>query len=120
MHFDYNVFGQHLKLVSNRQVATGKTTVSVAVERLGKVGRAAVLIGGEPCGSVEIPFLVRRFSTGSFNLGSDPGVAVSDDYAAPFVFQGKLGEVVIEIPERTSAEARQASRADVLADLARQ
>ncbi|WP_298281282.1 arylsulfatase [uncultured Bradyrhizobium sp.] len=120
LHFDYNVFGQHLKLVSNRQVATGKTTVSVAVERLGKVGRATVLIGGEPCGSVEIPFLVRRFSTGSFNLGSDPGVAVSDDYAAPFVFQGKLGEVVIEIPERTSAEARQASRADVLADLARQ
>jgi arylsulfatase len=118
--FDYNVFGQHLKVVSNRPAPAGETAVGVAVERLGNVGRATLLIGGDPCGSVDIPFLVRSFRTGAFNLGCDHGVAVSDDYTAPFVFQGKLGEVVIEIPTRTSAEAKQASRADMLADLARQ
>ena len=72
------------------------------------------------CGSVDLPFLVRRHSGGNLNLGCDEGTAVSDDYTAPFKFQGKLGEVVVEMPERSPTEARQAARTDVFADLARQ
>jgi arylsulfatase A-like enzyme len=118
--FDYNMFGQHLKAISDKPVPAGKVLVGVAVERLGRVGRATVLIGGKPCGSVDLPFLVRRHSGGNLNLGCDEGIAVSDDYTAPFKFQGKLGEVIVEMPERSASEARQAARTDVFADLARQ
>ncbi len=114
------MFGQHLKAISDKPVPAGKVSVGVAVERLGRVGRATVLIGGKPCGSVDLPFLVRRHSGGNLNLGCDEGIAVSDDYTAPFKFQGKLGEVVVEMPERSPTEARQAARTDVFADLARQ
>jgi arylsulfatase len=118
--FDYNLFGQHLKVISDKPVPAGAISIGVAVERLGRVGRATVLIGGKPCGSVDLPFLVRRHSGGNLNLGCDEGIAVSDDYTAPFKFQGKLGEVVVEMPERSPTEARQAARTDVFADLARQ
>ena len=118
--FDYNLFGQHLKAISDTVVPAGKTTVGVLVERLGRVGRASVLIGGRPCGSVDIPFLVRRHSGGNLNIGCDEGIPVSDDYTSPFAFQGKLGEVVVELPERSPSEERQAARTDVFADLARQ
>ena len=53
-------------------------------------------------------------------VGCDEGIAVSDDYTAPFAFQGTLGEVVVEMPERSPGEAKQAARTDVFADLARQ
>jgi len=101
-------------------VPTGKVSVGAMVERLDRVGRASVLIGGRPCGSVELPFLVRRHAGGNLNIGCDEGLAVSDDYTAPFAFQGKLGEVVVELPQQPRTEARQADRAEVAADLARQ
>ena len=118
--FDYNLFGQHLKAISDKTLPTGKVSVGVAVERIGRTGRASVLIEGRPCGNIDLPFLVRRHSGGNLNIGCDEGIAVSDDYKAPFAFQGRLGEVVIEMPERSSAETKRASRSDVFADLARQ
>ena len=56
----------------------------------------------------------------TLNFGCDEGLAVSDDYTAPFNFQGKLGEVVIELPDQSREEAKQAARAEGAADLARQ
>ncbi len=38
--FDYNLFGEHLKATSDRPLPVGKVSVGVAVERLGRVGRA--------------------------------------------------------------------------------
>lgn len=118
--FDYNLFGQHLKATSDRAVPVGKVSVGVLVERLGKVGRASVLIDGKLCGSVDIPFLVRRHSGGNLNIGHDEGIAVSDDYQAPFTFQGRIGEVVIELPAQRDRDAKEAAKADMAIDLARQ
>lgn len=118
--FDYNLFGQHLKAVSEKIVPVGKVSVGVLVERLGKVGRASVLIDGKPCGSVDIPFLVRRHSGGNLNIGRDEGIAVSNDYQAPFAFQGSVGQVVIELPAQRDRDAKEAARSDVAIDLARQ
>src|SRR5256885_10894866 len=46
--FDYNMFGQHLKAISDKPVPAGKTTVGVAVERPGPVRRAPVWICARP------------------------------------------------------------------------
>ena len=117
--FDYNMFGQHLKAISDKPVPAGKVSVGVAVERLGRVGRATVLIGGKPCGSVDLPFLVRRHSGGNLNLGCDEGIAVSDDYTAPFKFQGRINELVIDIPKLRGPEAKQAQQEEAEVELAR-
>jgi arylsulfatase len=118
--FDYNLFGQHLKATSDKVIPVGKVSVGVLVERLGKVGRASVLIDGKPCGSVDIPFLVRRHSGGNLNIGRDEGIAVSNDYQAPFAFQGSIGEVVIELPVRHDKDAKEAAKMDAAIDLVRQ
>lgn len=118
--FDYNLFGQHLKATSDRAIPVGKVSVGVLVERLGKVGRASVLIDGKSCGSIDIPFLVRRHSGGNLNIGHDDGIAVSNDYQAPFAFQGRIGEVVIELPAQRDRDAKEAAKADMAIDLARQ
>ncbi len=118
--FDYNLFGQHLKAISSQALPAGKVKVGVFMERLGRVARASVLIDGKPCGSVDIPFLVRRHSGGNLNIGRDEGIAVSDDYVAPFEFQGRLHEVVIDLPVRSEKEAKRAAAAEVEVDLARQ
>ena len=55
--FDYNLFGEHLKAMSDTALPAGKLSVGFAIERLGRVGRASVLIGDRACGSVDIPFL---------------------------------------------------------------
>ncbi|MDQ8730461.1 arylsulfatase [Bradyrhizobium sp. LHD-71] len=118
--FDYNLFGQHLKAVSDTTLPTGKISLGVSVERLGRVGRASVLIGDAVCGRIDIPFLIRRHAGGNLNLGRDDGIGVSDDYRAPFPFQGRISEVVVELPARRTSEAKDAAKADVAIEMARQ
>ena len=119
--FDYNLFGQHLKSVSSQPLPVGPLNVGVLLERVGRVGRATVLVAGKPCGaSIDIPFLVRRHSGGNLNIGRDEGIAVSNDYQAPFEFQGRIHEVVIDLPVQRRPDAKQAAAAEVEVDLARQ
>ncbi len=119
--FDYNLFGQHLKTVSTESLPVGKVNVGVFLERVGRVGRATVLVAGKPCGaSIDIPFLVRRHSGGNLNIGRDEGIAVSNDYSAPFEFQGRIHEVVIDLPAQSRPDAKRAAKAEVEVDLARQ
>jgi arylsulfatase len=118
--FDYNLFGEHLKATSDRPLPVGKVSVGVAVERLGRVGRASVVIGDNACGSVDIPFLVRRHSGGNLNIGCDDGLGVSDDYSGRFAFQGRIEGLVIELPAQKSRDAKQTAKADVAIEVARQ
>jgi arylsulfatase len=118
--FDYNLYGQHLKAVSGKTLPTGQATVGVAVERLGRVGRASVLVGGEACGNVDIGFLIRRHSGGNLYIGHDDGVGVGDDYTGAFKFQGRIREVVFELPAQKSREAQATAKAEAEIALARQ
>ena len=118
--FDYNLFGEHLKAVSSRAVPTGRSSVGVVVERLGRVGRASIVIDGESCGGIDIAFLIRRHSGGNFNIGCDEGMAVSNDYTAPFAFEGRIAEVVIDLPAQRGKEAHEAAKDAGAVDLARQ
>jgi arylsulfatase A-like enzyme len=119
--FDYNLFGQHLKSVSEKPLAAGKLTVGFTIERIGRVGRGTVLLDGSPCGpAVDISFLIRRHSGGNLYLGRDDHIGVSDDYKAPFAFQGRLHELVIDLPAQKPAEKKEQAKADVAIELARQ
>jgi arylsulfatase len=118
--FDYNLFRSHFKAVSDRPVPTGASSVGVAFERLGKNGRASVLINGEACGTVEIPFVLRMISTLGMDIGRDAGAAVSTDYVAPFAFEGSIKRITFDLPDRGPEAERQAERAQIRADMARQ
>ena len=77
-------------------------------------------IDGKSCGSVDIPFVLRMISTLGMDIGRDAGAAVSSDYVAPFAFEGTIRRVVFDLPERGPAAERQAERAQIRADMARQ
>ena len=55
-------------------------------------------VDGKPCGSVEVPQLLRRLWRGGLNIGRNDGTPVAKDYASPFAFQGKLHLVTIDVP----------------------
>jgi arylsulfatase A-like enzyme len=119
--FDYNLYGEHLKSVSDQQLASGKLSVGFTIERIGRVGRGTVLLGDKPCGTgVDIPFLIRRHSGGNLYVGRDDHIGVSDDYTGAFAFRGKIHELVIDLPAQKTAEKKEQAKADVEIELARQ
>ena len=118
--FDYNLFTKHCKAVSDRPLPIGTSTVSVAVEKVGTRGRATISIDGIPCGRVDIPILLRMISSTGMDAGRDAGSAVSDDYTAPFGFEGRIIRLVFEMPERTKRDEQAVQTAEAKAALARQ
>jgi arylsulfatase len=113
--FDYNAFGAHTLVTSNRPVPVGQSTVGVDFQRLGRHGTATVLIDGEPCGTADIAMVMRMMSSASVTLGADLGSAVSDAYAIPNEFTGTIVRVDVQLaPER----AKQAAANAVVAEAA--
>ena len=118
--FDYNLFTHHYKAISSRPIPAGKSTLSVHLEKLGERGRATVSIDGVACGSVEIPKILRMISSNGMDAGCDGGSAVSDDYEAPFVFQGKISRLVIELPDRSKKDEAEAAAVKAKVEMSRQ
>jgi hypothetical protein len=95
--FDYNCFGDHQVVESERPVPTGGSELGVRFSRRGRDGQAELLIDGEPCGSVELPLVMRIMSSTGSSVGLDHGSPVSDRYDGPFPFEGTLERVDIEL-----------------------
>lgn len=95
--FDYNCFGEHSIVESDRAVPVGDVVVGVRFERRKDDGIATLLIDGEPCGSVEIPFVMRVISSMGASVGFDHGLPVSRRYRDAFPFSGELRSVRIEL-----------------------
>jgi arylsulfatase A-like enzyme len=118
--FDYNAFGAHTLVTSTRPVPHGACTVGVDFQRLGRNGTATVLIDGEPCGTADIPMVMRMMSSASVSLGADLGSPVSDAYAIPNEFTGTIARVDVQLaPERPKQAAANAAVAEA-AESARQ
>ena len=109
--FDYNCFGDHYEVVSDRDVPEGRSEIGVRFERTGKGGNATVVINGEDCGSVEIPFVMRVISSMGASVGFDHGLPVSRRYTDAFAFEGKLHRVDIALASSRSSEASAAAAA---------
>jgi hypothetical protein len=106
--------------VSDRPIPVGVSTVSVVFEKLGERGRATLKIDGVACGQVEVPKVLRMISSYGMDAGRDAGSAVSDDYQAPFDFQGTIKRLVFDMPRRPKRDEREARAAQQASDLSRQ
>jgi arylsulfatase len=118
--FDYNEFGDHIVVMSDRDVPVGASVVGVDFQRLGRDGTATVLIDGEPCGTVAIPRVMRMMSSVGMTLGADLGSPVSEAYSAPFAFTGTLRRVDVQLAPERPKQARENAATVHAAEQARQ
>jgi arylsulfatase len=112
---DYNAFDDHTVLESEQAVPLGDSELTLRVERgEGMAGTASLFIDGAPCGTAELPLLMRIMSSVGASVGRDHGSAVSPRYTAPFVFSGELHEVVIQLHQGRAAGADAADAANAM------
>lgn len=99
---DYNAFGDHVVLESDRQVPSGDVQLQLKLRRGdGRRGTATLAIDGVEAGTIELPLYMRMMSSIGHSVGEDHGSPVSPRYEAPFRFTGQLHEVVIQLsPDR--------------------
>jgi arylsulfatase A-like enzyme len=102
--FDYNCFGDHHVVVSERPVPVGASVLGVDFRRTGRGGHAAVVVDDVPAGRVDVPFVMRIVSSTGASVGHDQRLAVSDRYEGPFPFSGVVERVEIQIVDRPAAE----------------
>jgi arylsulfatase len=114
---DYNCFGEHHVVESDRPVPTGASVVGVRFRREDKGGRATLVVAGEESGVLEIPFVMRIISSIGPSVGSDHGSQVSTRYDHPFPFAGALEQVDIQL---VSERAPGSAAADARAGMGRQ
>lgn len=99
---DYNAFGDHTVLESERDLPLGEVEVTLSMRRGEKRrGTAEFLIDGVSAGRADLALFMRMISSIGHSVGCDHGSAVSPRYDAPFAFTGDLHELVIQVsPER--------------------
>ena len=111
---DYNAFGSHVLVESDRELPVGESTVSVHLRRVqGYQGSLAIAVNGELCGQVELPLMMMMVSSVGASIGEDHGLAVSDRYQAPFRYSGTLHLVDIEVGNPSDADVAARSRAEM-------
>ncbi len=120
--FDYNAFGAHTILVSDREVPVGAARLMVSVRRTGgRTGTVELFIDGEPCGAADLPLLMTVISSVGPSVGFDHGSAVSTRYRGPFPFSGMLHRVDINAdPEGRHHDHADVAAAELRAESARQ
>ena len=118
--FDYNVFGDHFEVESDREVPVGASVVGVRFERTGKGGHASVVMDGVECGRVDFPFVMRVVSSMGSSIGFDHGLPVSRRYSDAFAFEGTLHRVDIELAKARKPESADEAAASQRAGMARQ
>jgi len=94
--FDYNYFGDHTVVVSDRPLPTGSSIVGVRFERANRQADATLVIDGEAAGAVHLGLLMSIMSSVGPSVGYDHGSPVSDHYAAPNPFAGRLRALHID------------------------
>jgi arylsulfatase len=98
--FDYNIFYDHKIVESKITVPEGKSKVGIYFERDDPGGEATLLIDGEQVGKMEIPFVIRLLGSTGMDIGKDSLSPVSEEYNAPFPFEGEINQVAVHLPER--------------------
>jgi arylsulfatase len=115
--FDYNCFGEHHVLESDRLAPVGACELGVRFAREGTEGTAVLLIDDEPCGTLHLPLAMRMMSSTGPSIGADHGSQVSRRYTGPFPFEGHLERVDIQLVSRPAGDV---AAAEARAAMARQ
>jgi len=105
---DYNCFGDHQVVESDRAVPVERSSVGARFRREAKGGTATLLIDGVACGTLEVPFVMRMISSLGPSVGYDHGSPVSDRYPDSFPFEGTLERVDIQLVSPLPADTADA------------
>lgn len=101
--YHYNWFDEErTEIISSEELPAGKSTVKFDFVYdgggTGKGGTGSLYINGKKVGEKRINKTVAaRFGLDTFGVGEDTGAPVVNTYTAPFRFQGKIDEVVIDL-----------------------
>ena len=118
--FDSNALAKHSVVRSDKKVPAGKCTVGAAFTWADNQGTITLLINGEECGSLPVPTTIRTHSTG-MSIGRDALSPVTDDYQAPFPFQGKISRIeVTHQPYKSPVDRKKDEDARYKAEMSRQ
>ncbi len=117
---DYNSFGDHQVVESSVPVPSGPSVVGVRFRRSGKGGAATLVIDGDACGAVDIPFAMTMISSVGPSIGYDHGSPVSERYTGPFPFEGTLSRLEVTLIGRPPAGDTSGEEAEERAAMARQ
>ena len=119
---DYNAFGDHTVVESDRTVPIGNCAVGVRFRRGdGRAGTVTLVVDGADAGTAELPLFMRMMSSVGASIGYDHGSPVSPRYAAPNPFTGTLHDVVIDLVARGAASGESAAtEATAQAEMSRQ
>jgi len=111
---DYNSFDERTVLESTLPIPEGDSTLEVGFTRTGRTtGAMRVAINGEPCGSIELPYMMRMISSLGSSIGRDHGSQVSDHYQGAFPFSGTLHQVEIQLGVRSRKDAEATANAEM-------
>lgn len=102
----YNVANlERYQIASEEKLTPGKHTIRYEFAYdgggFGKGGTGTLMVDGKTVatGKVERTMGLRISLDETFDVGSDAGEPVSEEYHVPFDFEGKLGKVVVELKE---------------------
>ena len=98
LHYATNNFGERCRVSSPVAIPPGAVALRADVVRTGRdEGRVRLYIDGEPAGGGKlVPFRYHNFVNEPLDVGRDSQTPVDDAYASPFVFEGRIADVVIE------------------------
>jgi len=101
--FDSNALTKHFVVRSDNLVPVGKSTLGVAFTWADNQGTITLLINSKECGAIQVPSRIRTHSTG-MSIGRDSLSPVTDDYEAPFSFEGTISRIEVTYQPYTSAD----------------
>ncbi|MEE2898302.1 MAG: arylsulfatase [Gemmatimonadota bacterium] len=98
LHYTTNNFGERCRISSPLAIPSGSTTLRIDVVRSGKdEGKARFFIDGRAAGEGLLsPFRHYYFVNEPLDVGRDSQTPVDEQYESPFVFKGRIVDVVIE------------------------
>jgi arylsulfatase len=111
--FDYNCFGDHQIVRSDRPVPTGSSVVGVRFHRTGSTAEATLVIDGQDVGGIDIPFAMLMMSSVGPSVGYDHGSPVSALYDGPYPFEGRLRQIDIQLAGAPDTQAAAEERAAI-------
>ncbi|MGA8726432.1 MAG: arylsulfatase [Acidimicrobiales bacterium] len=94
---DYNCFGDHQIVVSERGCPVGPSKLAARFRRKGRGGEITLVIDGATSGSMGLPFAMTIMSSVGASVGFDDGSAVSERYRGPFPFEGRFLRLDVEL-----------------------
>jgi len=107
MVFDYNIFAEHHVVRSDTEVPIGRIPLEIRFVRDGDTGKITLVMEGQECGTIQVPFVMRMISSTGLDIGKDSLSPVTDDYAAPFAFKGKIRRFDVVLHRYRSPKEKQ-------------